>query len=48
MSASQKVVVVTGASQGIGAGSVKAFRALGYRIVTGEILHVDGRQSADH
>ncbi|QUN32417.1 SDR family oxidoreductase (plasmid) [Cupriavidus sp. KK10] len=33
MSTSQKVVVVTGASQGIGAESVKAFRALGYRVV---------------
>ncbi|KXU84384.1 3-oxoacyl-ACP reductase [Paraburkholderia monticola] len=33
MSTSQKVVVVTGASQGIGAEVVKAFRRLGYRIV---------------
>jgi NAD(P)-dependent dehydrogenase (short-subunit alcohol dehydrogenase family) len=33
MSKSQKVVVVTGASQGIGAETVKAFRALDYRIV---------------
>lgn len=33
MSASQKVVVVTGASQGIGAEVVKAFRKLGYRVV---------------
>jgi len=33
MSNSQKVVVVTGASQGIGAETVKAFRQLGYRIV---------------
>jgi len=33
MSASQKVVVVTGASQGIGADIVKAFRKLDYRIV---------------
>lgn len=33
MSTSQKVVVVTGASQGIGAETVKAFRALNYRIV---------------
>jgi len=33
MSASQKVVVVTGASQGIGAEVVKAFRKLDYRIV---------------
>lgn len=33
MSTSQKVVVVTGASQGIGAEIVKAFRKLDYRIV---------------
>jgi NAD(P)-dependent dehydrogenase (short-subunit alcohol dehydrogenase family) len=33
MSNSQKVVVVTGASQGIGAETVKAFRKLGYRVV---------------
>jgi NAD(P)-dependent dehydrogenase (short-subunit alcohol dehydrogenase family) len=33
MSNSQKVVVVTGASQGIGAEIVKAFRMLDYRIV---------------
>jgi len=33
MNASQKVVVVTGASQGMGAETVKAFRALNYRIV---------------
>ncbi|MFM0092989.1 SDR family NAD(P)-dependent oxidoreductase [Paraburkholderia sediminicola] len=33
MSTSQKVVVVTGASQGIGAEVVKAFRKLDYRVV---------------
>ncbi|PQV53042.1 SDR family NAD(P)-dependent oxidoreductase [Paraburkholderia sp. BL21I4N1] len=33
MSTSQKVVVVTGASQGIGAEIVKAFRKLDYRVV---------------
>lgn len=33
MNKSQKVVVVTGASQGIGATVVKAFRKLDYRIV---------------
>jgi NAD(P)-dependent dehydrogenase (short-subunit alcohol dehydrogenase family) len=33
MSTSQKVVIVTGASQGIGAETVKAFRKLDYRIV---------------
>ncbi|UOQ69016.1 SDR family NAD(P)-dependent oxidoreductase [Hymenobacter volaticus] len=33
MSASQKVVIVTGASQGIGAEIVKAFRKLDYRVV---------------
>jgi NAD(P)-dependent dehydrogenase (short-subunit alcohol dehydrogenase family) len=34
MSVSQKVVVVTGASQGIGAEVVKAFRRLDYRVVS--------------
>ncbi|MDB5789328.1 SDR family oxidoreductase [Caballeronia mineralivorans] len=33
MSTSQKVIVVTGASQGIGAEVVKAFRKLDYRII---------------
>ncbi|VVP78991.1 Dihydroanticapsin 7-dehydrogenase [Pseudomonas fluorescens] len=33
MSAAQKVVIVTGASQGIGAEVVKAFRKLDYRVV---------------
>ena len=33
MSTSQKVVIVTGASQGIGAETVKAFRKLDYRVV---------------
>jgi NAD(P)-dependent dehydrogenase (short-subunit alcohol dehydrogenase family) len=33
MNKSQKVVVITGASQGIGAHVVKAFRSLDYRIV---------------
>ncbi|MFM0625575.1 SDR family NAD(P)-dependent oxidoreductase [Paraburkholderia xenovorans] len=33
MSTSQKVIVVTGASQGIGAEVVKAFRKLDYRVV---------------
>lgn len=33
MSTSQKVVVVTGASQGIGAELVNAFRKLDYRVV---------------
>lgn len=33
MSTSQKVVVITGASQGIGAGLVKAFRDRDYRVV---------------
>jgi NAD(P)-dependent dehydrogenase (short-subunit alcohol dehydrogenase family) len=33
MSNSQKVVIVTGASQGIGAETVKAFRKLGYNVV---------------
>lgn len=33
MSTSQKVAIVTGASQGIGAEIVKAYRKLGYRIV---------------
>lgn len=33
MSHSSKVVVVTGASQGLGAGIVEGFRTLGYRVV---------------
>jgi NAD(P)-dependent dehydrogenase (short-subunit alcohol dehydrogenase family) len=33
MSASQKVAIVTGASQGMGAEIVKAYRKLGYRVV---------------
>lgn len=33
MDTEQKVVIVTGASQGIGAGLVEAFRARGYRVV---------------
>lgn len=33
MSSNNKVAVVTGASQGLGAGIVKAFRARGYRVV---------------
>ncbi|EWM11894.1 SDR family NAD(P)-dependent oxidoreductase [Kutzneria sp. 744] len=33
MSAAQKVAIVTGASQGIGAGLVAAYRKLGYRVV---------------
>jgi hypothetical protein len=33
MSADGKVVIVTGASQGIGAGLVRAFRARGYRVI---------------
>jgi NAD(P)-dependent dehydrogenase (short-subunit alcohol dehydrogenase family) len=33
MSASQKVAIVTGASQGIGAAIVQAYRKLGYRVV---------------
>ncbi|UOQ55135.1 SDR family NAD(P)-dependent oxidoreductase [Hymenobacter cellulosivorans] len=33
MSTSQKVVIVTGASQGIGAEIVKAFRTLDYRVI---------------
>ncbi|QSX73497.1 SDR family oxidoreductase [Lysobacter arenosi] len=33
MSSSSKVVIVTGASQGIGAGVVQAFRDRGYRVV---------------
>lgn len=33
MSTSKKVVVITGASQGIGAGLVKGFRERGYQVV---------------
>jgi NADP-dependent 3-hydroxy acid dehydrogenase YdfG len=47
----QHVVVITGASQGIGAGLVTGYRVLyleNAHFVTGEILHVDGGQSAGH
>lgn len=33
MNSEQKVVIITGASQGIGAGLVQGFRGLGYRVV---------------
>lgn len=33
MSNSKKVVVITGASQGLGAAAVKAYRELDYRVV---------------
>jgi NAD(P)-dependent dehydrogenase (short-subunit alcohol dehydrogenase family) len=33
MSSEQKVAIITGASQGIGAGAVRAFRKLGYAVV---------------
>ena len=36
-----KVVIVTGASQGIGAETVKAFRAQGHRVVANAILYLD-------
>jgi len=73
---SQKVAIITGASQGIGAGLARAYRERGYSgmgalhpigrvgeiedvvdgvlylesapFVTGEILHIDGGQSAGH
>ena len=47
---SQPVVVITGASQGIGAGLVADAVLYLERssFVTGEILHVDGGQSAGH
>jgi NADP-dependent 3-hydroxy acid dehydrogenase YdfG len=67
MSSEQMVAIITGASPGIGAGVVQAYRQLGYVVVansrhlvdaiayletaefiTGEILHVDGGQSAGH
>ena len=76
----EKVAIITGASQGIGAGLTSAYRKLGYAsshaemgalhpigrvgeiedvvggvlylesapFVTGEILHIDGGQSAGH
>lgn len=73
----EKVAIVTGASQGIGAGITKAYRELGYVViatarsigpsedpgivtvggvtylesapfVTGEVLCIDGGQSAGH
>ena len=33
MNANQKVAIITGASQGIGAGLVTAYRRLGYAVV---------------
>jgi NAD(P)-dependent dehydrogenase (short-subunit alcohol dehydrogenase family) len=33
MSSEQKVAIITGASQGIGAGAVQAYRKLGYAVV---------------
>jgi NAD(P)-dependent dehydrogenase (short-subunit alcohol dehydrogenase family) len=58
MSTSRKVIIITGASQGLGDGMVKAFRELGYRIVATsrsikpstdpDILTVAGGQSAGH
>ena len=37
MSISKKVIVITGASQGLGDGMVKAFRELGYRL---SLIHI--------
>jgi NAD(P)-dependent dehydrogenase (short-subunit alcohol dehydrogenase family) len=33
MSSGQKVAIITGASQGIGAGAVQAYRKLGYAVI---------------
>ena len=48
MQAEQKVVVVTGASQGIGASLVKGFRALGYGVVANarSVGKIDGADDA--
>jgi NAD(P)-dependent dehydrogenase (short-subunit alcohol dehydrogenase family) len=51
MSTKQKTIIVTGASQGIGAAIANLFLDRGYNVVgnsrrisqvTGEVLHVDG------
>ncbi|TQR82740.1 SDR family oxidoreductase [Mycobacterium hodleri] len=42
MNADQKVAIVTGASQGIGAGVVTAYRRLGYAVVANSRNIVDG------
>jgi NAD(P)-dependent dehydrogenase (short-subunit alcohol dehydrogenase family) len=49
MSSEQKVAIITGASQGIGAGAVQAYRKLGFAVVANSrpIASSDG-QSAGH
>lgn len=42
MNANQKVAIITGASQGIGAGLVTAYRRLGYAVVANSRNIVDG------
>ena len=46
MAANQKVAVVTGASQGIGAALVQAYRKRGYSVVANSRSNVDGGQHA--
>jgi len=41
MSNSQKVAIVTGASQGIGAEIVKGFRERGYRVVAVGVAEIE-------
>ena len=42
MNTNQKVAIITGASQGIGAGLVTAYRRLGYAVVANSRNIVDG------
>lgn len=47
MSTAQKVAIVTGASQGLGAGMVRAFRERGYRVV-GTSRSIEASSDADY
>jgi NAD(P)-dependent dehydrogenase (short-subunit alcohol dehydrogenase family) len=46
MSAEQRVAIITGASQGIGAGAVRAYRKLGYAVVANS-RHIQPADDAD-
>jgi NAD(P)-dependent dehydrogenase (short-subunit alcohol dehydrogenase family) len=48
MSSQQKVAVITGASQGIGAGLVKGFLGRGYRVVANSRKIVPGTEDTPH